>query len=281
MQVPTEPEPVIDMLAAAREKLGIKTAGIHGDQTLDTRAKFLIFGGSGVGKTVLSATTAQVADWCPVLLLDPEGGATSLMTRDYGTNLEVAPIDAPAKVESIFRGVKSGRLPYRTVILDSIGEMYLMRIKEVMVTQGTHLDSDQAEQLHYAIAHGWLRRIVRDFLFHAPQLKCVVVTCGEQVYADETSGVGLISPALSGKLSGEVGRIFDLVLWMHVKTDPNDNKPLIRVAQVQPDRRVRAKDRWDLFPALIERPNFAEMWALRVAQVAKLQAQRDSKPQGG
>lgn len=270
-------------LEEVRRKLSITIGGVHGPQSdlEEKRTKILIYGHTGVGKTRLAATAALVPKWQPCLYIDTEFGATSLQSQDYGENLHLVQIEATNRFEELRRGIVGGKLPYRSVVIDGAPELYRLRMTGVIARSGgSILDLDSPEIQHWGQSTQFMRRVIRDYLYHTPQLECVVVTAAAVLAKDETTGAMVVSPDLPGKLAYEFPRLFDLVMHMSVKVDPEDRKKLVRVANLQPTPRIRAKDRWDLFDPLVEEPNLAEMWAARKAQLAKLREQR-SQEEGG
>src|SRR5262245_9158924 len=84
---------------------------------------FLIYGDPGVGKTFLGGTAADHEITSPVLVLDVEGGVTTIRHKP----VDVVQVRSIAKVEEIYNklyhsieiinGVQ--RIHYRTVFIDS------------------------------------------------------------------------------------------------------------------------------------------------------------------
>ena len=90
--VQPEPEAPVDpiqKILADGSKLGLRIVGIGGPQPIGQKAKILIYGATGVGKTRLASTASYVVEWQPMLIVDPEYGTTSLESLDFGDKLHM------------------------------------------------------------------------------------------------------------------------------------------------------------------------------------------------
>src|SRR6188472_1547478 len=90
----------------------------------------LIYGEPGVGKTRLAGSAADHEDTAPVLILDVEGGVTSLRHRNDIDVIQVRDIDTIVKVHDELHKEKGGG--YRTVVIDSLSELQKLDMRTVM-----------------------------------------------------------------------------------------------------------------------------------------------------
>src|SRR4051794_25214594 len=87
----------------------------------------LVYGDPGCGKTYLSGTAADDPQTSPVLILDVEGGVTTL--RGRSKNIEVVPIRSWVELNETYKKLYASQnsaktlMPYKTIVIDSLTEL--------------------------------------------------------------------------------------------------------------------------------------------------------------
>lgn len=88
-----------------------------------------IYGPGGVGKTTLAATITNSELGSPALYLDARGNPHVISS--YADRIDVATITAFSQVEAIRQDLlKDKALPYKSVILDNVTEMWSMDMRD-------------------------------------------------------------------------------------------------------------------------------------------------------
>ena len=193
----------------------------------DPRVKLLLYGPSGVGKTVM-ACSFPGKKW----VADFDNKITSAANFYKGTDV-IENIDydnysprgnMPAeefnnRLEELKKLAKEGKFPYDTIILDSLTTFsdevmkYLIASNPGIkpLTQG----SVKVPGLqHYGIARLFFKQIIMEFL----SLPChAIITAHVQVDKDEYTGQLLRSPMMIGKLAHELPLYFGEVYHAHIK----------------------------------------------------------------
>lgn len=94
---------------------------VEGVSQLPPQLNLLLYGESGVGKTMLAGSAAAVPRMSPVLLIDVEGGTLSL--RHSYPDVDVVRVQTWDDMSRVFEGLVKGENDYNTVILDSLTEI--------------------------------------------------------------------------------------------------------------------------------------------------------------
>lgn len=202
--------------------------------------KCCVYGGSGMGKTVLMATA-------PVpLLISAESGALSLrkanLERLYGVgNAHICynmPIIEVKTVEDLtdaynWCSQSAEAQAFQTVGMDSISE-----IAEVVLNNAKRQVKDPRQAYGELIEK--METLIRSFR-DLPN-KNVVITAKMEPSKDELTGVVKYGPAMPGaKLGNKLPYFFDEVFRLGVGQTPQGEK--YRFLQTQPDLQFEAKDR--------------------------------------
>lgn len=216
----------------------------------DRRAKCLIYGPSGHGKTRLIGTANDDPRTAPMLLLDYEGGVSSLIGRD----IDVVTIQNWDQYEEVRAYLQKGDHSYKSVGIDSISEVHVSALL-ARLNGRSRRDPDALEQQDYGIALVQMRRLLR--MFRDLPLHVFMTSLAKE---DTDSREGLIKkPALSGAMADEVVGIFESVSYLALAEDPS-TKAISRVLVMNSAPKIRAKTRVPLnveVPTMIEDPTIS------------------------
>jgi hypothetical protein len=261
--------------------------------------KMLIFGPSGIGKTILAATADDVEELSPSLYVSVENGEMSIMMYDKFTpdlwtipfpdfraanmvyallctyitvrdKLAETPTD-PEKAklmkllaeENVKWGLPLDYLP-KSVIVDSITEMnkrIMDFIGGIDCTVTAREFEPEMEQLQDwgkgSNATEKFLRALRDLPFH------IFLIATDNLYKDESTGAVWVMPELPGKLPGKVSAYYEVVTYYMLKGKD-------RVLLMQPEGRIRCKDRTNAFGAGVKDPTMQKLWNIYIDYKRKL-----------
>jgi AAA domain len=212
----------------------------------------LIYGISGVGKTLLAGTSVDVEQMSPILVIDAEEGSLTLNALAEQTDrISVLSMREWKRMQSVYDDLYTGKHPYRTVVIDSGTEVQQLAMNDVLGTDGKVLDIGitpefkdwykNTEQIRRMI------RAFRDLPMHT------IVTALEADYQDPRTKALMKRPAFSNKLSQQIPAFFDAVFYMYVKEVSGD-RPNLRLCLTDKTDRVVAKCRTQGVPQVIENP---------------------------
>lgn len=202
--------------------------------------KALVYSGSGVGKTVLTATAPSP------LLISAESGMLSLrkanLEKLFGVNTPGIEYDVKAiKVQTVEELVEAHKWcrahaysnGFRTIALDSISE-----IMEVILANAKRQVKDPRQAYSELIEKG--QTLIREFR-DLPGLN-VYIAAKMEPSKDELTGITKYGPSVPGnKLGTSLPYFFDEVFRLGVNKDTAGNP--YRFLQTQPDIQYEAKDR--------------------------------------
>ena len=202
----------------------------------------ILYGETGVGKTLLAGTAADCEDMAPVLYMDFEGGTQTLR----GIDVEIVRPRDWKDIQEVYDFLREGNDKYQTVILDSLTELQSKH------SMGTQLMQDKAVKQKLDIAEmdyyddlehvsvpdrqDWLRtrmqmidtiRAFRDlaYLPNRDDRINVIMTALEKF--DEKKQA--VCPQLSGLLGLECGAYVDILARLSIQnvvleTDEEDEE---------------------------------------------------------
>lgn len=195
-----------------------QASAVHG-------VKVLVYGQSGVGKTVLCATAPN-----PVII-SAEAGLLSLRRVSIPV-IEVSNVDQLA--EAHLWCLKSAEArQYDTICIDSISE-----IGEVVLANAKRQVKDPRQ------AYGELleKMLITIKAFRDLQGKHVYMSAKMEPMKDELTGIVRYGPSMPGqKLGPQLPYLFDEVFRMGINKTPQGEE--YRFLQTQPDLQFEAKDR--------------------------------------
>jgi hypothetical protein len=171
--------------------------------------KALIFSPPGHGKTRLLGSANQDPRTYPILLLDYEGGTSSLVGSD--PPVDVWPIRSWEDYNEAYSLLKNTAHGYKSVALDSISEIHIFALMKQLDEGGrSRKNPDLLEQGDYGTALVQMRRLLwafRDLPLHIFASSLVK----EEMDPREGS---VKKPALAGAFSDEAPGIFDVVSYL-------------------------------------------------------------------
>jgi len=215
----------------------------------EVHTNILLYGDSGVGKTVLACSAAVVPEMSPVLLIDMEGGALSV--RERYPDVDIVRVKTMQQMQDVYDALRSGHTGYRTFILDSLTEVQKFSMNQIMIKvkeEDPERDIEVPSMREYLKNLEQVRMLVRafrDLPVHA------IFTALEDWDKDEQSKKHNFMPLLTGKSQKEVPGFFDIVARMWVIDDPDREGEQLRLLQTVSTTKVRAKDRTGKLPAIL------------------------------
>lgn len=217
--------------------------------------KLLVYGTTGVGKTILSGSSFDVPDMTPVLFIDVEGGTLSL--KDRHPNIDVVRVQTWDDMQRVYDALLLTKHEYRTTVLDSLSEIQKFSMYNIMrevVTKDSDRDPDIPGLREWGKNIEQIRRLVRafrDLPVHT------IFTSLVAFDKDPKTGSVQARPSLSGKLAQEVGGFVDILVYMYTKVIDGEVKRLLLTSGT--DRHV-AKDRSGHLPSVIESPDMQKIY---------------------
>jgi len=244
-------------------------------QSSSSYVNVLIYGESGVGKTVLSGSSSVIEEMSPTLYLDIEGGGMSLL--DFYPNVETAPIKKWAELQAIYDELYRGKSKYKTVIIDSLTEAQKLAMRDHMAVSANRdasIDEDVPQMQH------WLKNIeqMRRFVRAMRDLPMNVVFTALEAQEKDNRGRWQTRPSMNGKLQQELPGFFDLVLYMYNKTEKVDKQVVTkRMLLTKRTDTVQAKDRSNKLPQVIEEPTMEDVYNIITGKATHATSNGDSK----
>jgi hypothetical protein len=222
-----------------------------------TGVKVLVYGESGLGKTVLAATMGDNS-----VLLSAEAGMLSLKRRNlerlFGAGNPSIAVNMPViqihNVQDLIEAHQLLASPASTHIknvgLDSISE-----IAEVVLNNAKRQSRDPRQ------AYGELLEKMESVIraFRDLPGKNVYMAAKAEPMRDELTGVVKYGPSMPGsKLGPKLPYFFDEVFALRINKDPQGRE--FRYLQCQPDIQFVAKDRSGALAAM-EPPHLGQLFA--------------------
>lgn len=239
--------------------------------------KLFVYGGYGVGKTLLAGSASLVPQMRDILMIDAEAGGLTIATdnaiaaeearnsidrvrvstfKDFARVQEFLKLHCKCRdegndeklkeLEKSLRGdYDSDAEPrrYHTVIIDSLSEIEAFSMYQLLgITDRTHLDEEvqSAEWTEYKKNHSQILRAVRAYR-DLPMN--VIITSASNFMQDDRKRM-IYSPALTGKLAKQVQGFMDMVgFYTMTQVDGED----VRRLYVQPGAQYDAKNRFSSY----------------------------------
>lgn len=207
----------------------------------------MVYGDSGVGKSLLAGSATAVPEMAPVLIIDVEGGTFSL--RDQYPTAEVVRVEKWADLQEVYDFLYLGKHEYKTCVLDSVTEMQKFSMYNIMqdvVKKEQDRDPDIPGLREWGKNIEQMRKMIR--AFRDLPINTIYTALAMQ---DRNQRTGKIKnkPSMSGKLSDEVAAFLDIVCYMYMKVVDGKTQRLILT---QATEEIVAKDRSNRLPQVIQ-----------------------------
>lgn len=219
--------------------------------------KMLIYGQSGIGKTRLAASAADVKELCPVLFVDAEAGTMSIRERK---DLQVFRMSDYAALQKFVGFMRNGvEKEYKTVVVDSLTDIGRTVIRQCV------LDARRANSNHDPEIPGmqdWGRytermKIIIRSLRDSPVN--VVLTSLARDDKDELSGKISYKPALQGAAAAMDAVAYMDIIGYYAPVGGGKSTPTLFF---NTNAGFVAKDRSGLLPEKMEEPTFTQIHKL-------------------
>ena len=228
--------------------------------TVEQDTKFvnmILFGDSGVGKTRLAGSASLVPEMSPVLILDIEGGVTSLahLYPDVHTIRIKNFQDLADAYDTLF----DGDHPYKTVVVDSLTEVQkfgMYHIMERTIAADGNRDPDLPGIGEWGKNTNQIEKFVRAFRDLPVN---TIFTALKLEDRNPRTGVTTTLPSLSGKLARNVSALVDVVAYYYIKKLAEDDS-FHRLLLTTKTEEIVAKDRSDNLPAVIIDPDMTILY---------------------
>lgn len=246
------------------------TLNIEKLEERDPFANVLVYGETGVGKTVFASSAPR-----PILWLESEGGTNSIADP---TGIDIARVTSLETYREAVRYLRNNPDTYQTVVLDSFTETQAQILKEIMraaVQADPSGERDEFSPLfqEYQRLTGVTREIARAFR-DVPMH--TVITALERTDKDDMTGRTRVRPRLTPTVADELPGYMDAVGYMYtatkakgevdeggaVDTGDEDEPVIVRNMLIQPTGKYMAKirARADLTPPnVLRNPTFDDL----------------------
>lgn len=201
----------------------------------ESKIKAMIYGQSGVGKTVLMASLSDEEVLTPMLIVDLEAGLNSAIAMGKKKFDKVSLSSTETLMDDIGDIIKLGLSgKYKTIVIDSITEL------QNKVNDYVKLNSKEKDPFIMTLSDwGKSTSLMRYILRKLRDLPCnIFFSALLNTDKDETTGQITYSPMLTPKLRENTQGYMDIVGLMIVK----DNK---RMLYTSSSEKFSAKDRFN------------------------------------
>lgn len=216
----------------------------------------LVYGEPGVGKTHLLGTAQDHKMTSPLLVIDIDGGITTLRHRKDIDVIQVRSVKQLIDAyRTLFNAIPSDgkKFPYGTVGIDTFSELQQLDLKEVMYSFAKindKIDPDVPDQRGYGKSGTHMRDLCRAFR----DLPCnVIFNCHSATDRDNNMRL-LQQIKLVGKLRVDIPGFMDIVGYYRMGDDGE------RLMQFQKTDTTIAKDRTGAFDPVEVNPTIPILW---------------------
>lgn len=212
----------------------------------------IVYGDSGVGKTVFSSTAPTP------LFADVEGGLLSVQQK----KIDFVRVDNYDTIVELYDYLYEKKHNYETLVIDSLTELQKITMDSIIekFPDVKRPYGDSASQGDWGRNIEVLRRVLRAFRdldLH------IIFTCLSAQVKDEIDGSIFVKPALAGKtFADEVCAYVDIVGYLFVQKKGKEDGEIIRKLLVQSQGKYIAKDRSGKLGKIIENPDFTKILKL-------------------
>lgn len=221
----------------------------------------LLYGASRSGKTTLVGTAGADERTGPMLLLDFEGGASSVMGQQ---NVQVVSMRDWHDFNDAYEYLSSGQHPFKSVAVDSISELHMFTVLDIVEKEAaanSRRNEDTAEIQDFGKAMIMLRRFMR----HMRQLRMhVFITALTKTDKYPNEGDVRV-PQMFGQMAGESVGMFPVVGYLvnEIERVGKGEKRSVRKLYLQNEPGMRIGVRIPLgnpFPDSIANPTITKLF---------------------
>lgn len=171
---------------------------------------FLVHGAPKSGKTTFLGTAQDDARTFPMAFLNFESGESSLS----GLDIDVFDIRSQRDFDEVYGQLASAKSPYLSVGFDSVTEVQIAFMLEILDAPGMRSDPDQLAQQDWGLVLTKMRRVVRKFVKMLP-----VHVFMTALTADKTvPRIGSVrAPSVQGQFANELPGIVDGIGYINVE----------------------------------------------------------------
>ena len=221
----------------------------------------LIYGEIGAGKTWFGGTADDDERTRPLLVIDTEGGITTLRHR---SEVDVVTLRSVPELEKLhndlYHSIENGTMHYKSLMIDSLPELADLDMRTIMreaySKNPDKVDRDVPSPREYGKSRIHMRAIVRAFR----DLPCNTIFTAQVNSLQEEGQPIKYFPGFTGKMKTEIPGFMDIVGYLQPEVDPQG--VIVRKLQVQGTRRVVAKDRTSALGSVVENPTVPMLWNL-------------------
>lgn len=198
--------------------------------------KLLLFSPPGHGKTGFLGTMEDDPRTSPALILDFEGGVTTLVGRD----IDIATVRDWTDFNEAYALLSDPDTEYKAVGVDSISETQtggLLKLLEERSPEGKRPTDDTLTQGDWGTILVQMRRFVRHFK-DLPMTVAMTALAGEDL--DKVEGRVKV-PLLQGSFQNEAPGIFDVVAYLAKSETDEGEAERLMLLHGHPGFRVKAR----------------------------------------
>lgn len=221
----------------------------------DPLVNMLIYGESGVGKTLLAGSADDVPAMRQVLFIDVEGGTLTL--KNKYPNIKSVRVKTWHDMQAVYDELYKNNHGFTTLVIDSLTEIQKLSMSTVMrklVDDHEERDADVPGIREWGINIEHTRKFVRAFRDLPVN---TIFTALVQSEKNNRTGAMKRKPSLNGKVKDEVAGFLDIVVYLYIKEIDQANKRMLLCSQTED---TVAKDRSNSLPQTIENPTMSAIW---------------------
>ena len=174
-------------------------------------SKILVYGESGVGKTVFASSAPR-----PILWLESEGGTSSIGNPK---DIDIAKVKGLEDYREALKYLLANPKKYKTIVIDSLSETQAAVLKDIMgavLTADPTRDEFSPQFSEWSRLTGVIREIARAFRDLEMNL---VITTLQRSDEDKMTGRTKVRPRLSPTMAEELPSFMDAVMYMYSATE--------------------------------------------------------------
>lgn len=228
---------------------------------VDPYAKFLIYGESGTGKTVLASTAVQERG----LFIDAVEGWVSLVNfPELRSKMHRMVYQGRSQIDSICDAIEEGIEPfasYDTIILDEVSTMATLDLDVVLAANSQKIadkDPNVPTQPDFNANTERMRRTLSRLLKLPVN---VILVSHVREDKDARTGVMYTRPSFTPKLRTTIAGFMHVIgrLTVDEQSGPDGDTIYVRKLQVRPTVQITAKTRIGGLPVFITDPNLGDL----------------------